>query len=172
MIYFITENYLKKNTPVTANCDVNDILPWIKPAAETRVLPILGTYFFNQLLARYNSQTLSNDEIDLVNLIKPCIAWRAASFTVYSLSRQLKNKGLQIQNGENSEGVDLKEVSFGMDHYNQIGAQYQKMLQNWLIDNKSKFSDLMSELNTDSSIKNTFEKSNISEDFTDSIIII
>ena len=172
MIYFITENYLKKNTPITANCDVNDILPWVRPAAETRILPILGTYFFNDLLAKFNAQTLDASELELVELIKPCLAWRAASFVVYSLSRQLKNKGLQVQNGENSDGVDLKEVTFGMDHYGQIGAQYQRTLINYLIKNKSNFASLMSSLNTDSSAKDELNASNVDDGFTDSILII
>lgn len=172
MIYFITENYLKKNTPITANCDVNDVLPWVKPSAETRILPILGTYFFNDLLIKYNAQTLNSDEESLVALIKPCIAWRAAAFSVYSLSRQLKNKGLQIQNGENSEGVDLKEVTFGMDHYGQIASNYQRTLINFLVKNKLNYPYLMSSLNTDSSIQKEDNPENIDSGFTDSIMII
>jgi hypothetical protein len=172
MIYFITENYLKKNTPITANCDVNDILPWVRPAAETRILPILGTYFFNDLLTKYNAQTLNANEEELVKFIQPCLAWRAASFVVYSLSRQLKNKGLQVQNSDNSDGVDLKEVTFGMDHYGQIGAEYQRTLINYLIKNKSNFPSLTSSLNTDSSVKEQLNPSNVDEGFTDSILII
>lgn len=45
MKYFITENYLKTQTPITANCDVNDIVPYIKTQSDLRVQPILGTYF-------------------------------------------------------------------------------------------------------------------------------
>ncbi len=43
MIYFITETYLKTNTPITANVDVTDVTPYIATQAQLRVMPILGT---------------------------------------------------------------------------------------------------------------------------------
>ena len=43
MLYFITENYLKTNTPITANVDVTDVTPYIATQAQLRVMPILGT---------------------------------------------------------------------------------------------------------------------------------
>jgi hypothetical protein len=45
MIYFITETYLKTNTPITANVDVTDVTPYIATQAQLRVMPILGTTF-------------------------------------------------------------------------------------------------------------------------------
>ncbi len=47
MTYFITESYLKTNTPITKNVDVTDVAPYIRPTAEMRLMPILGTYFYN-----------------------------------------------------------------------------------------------------------------------------
>ena len=44
MIYFVTENYLKVNTPITANVDVTDVFPYVKPASDMRVQAILGSY--------------------------------------------------------------------------------------------------------------------------------
>ena len=51
MIYFITETYLKTNTPITANVDVTDVTPYVKTQSDLRIQPILGTYFYNYLLA-------------------------------------------------------------------------------------------------------------------------
>jgi hypothetical protein len=50
MLYFITENYLKTNTPITANVDVTDVFPYVATQAQLRVMPILGTVFYNHLL--------------------------------------------------------------------------------------------------------------------------
>ena len=76
MIYFITENYLKTNTPITANVDVTDVTPYIKTQSDLRVQPILGSVFYNHLLDAYNNQTLTPDEEDLVTFIQPVVAWR------------------------------------------------------------------------------------------------
>lgn len=158
--------------PITANCDVNDISPWVRSAAETRLVPVLGNVFFNDLLLKYNNETLSVDEQALVALIQPCIGWRVAAFVVYSLSRQLKNKGLQIQSGENSEGVALNEVTFGMDQFNQIAAVYQKNMIDFLIENKHLYPIFMSENNNNSSCKSKLSKDSGLEDFNDTIMVL
>ena len=59
MLYFITETYLKVNTPITANVDVTDVTPYIATQAALRVQPILGTTFYNYMLTQYNAQTLN-----------------------------------------------------------------------------------------------------------------
>ena len=97
MNYFITETYLKTNTPITANVDVTDVTPYIATQAQLRVMPILGTLFYNYLLAAYNAQSLNTDETTLVGFIQPVIAWRSAEDAVFGLTYQLKNKGLQTQ---------------------------------------------------------------------------
>jgi len=75
MLYFITETYLKTNTPITANVDVTDVTPYIATQSALRIQPILGTTFYNHMLTDYNAQTLTPDEIDLVESIQPVIAW-------------------------------------------------------------------------------------------------
>jgi hypothetical protein len=114
MLYFITETYLKNNTPITANVDVNNVTPYLATQAQLRIMPILGTTFYNDLLTKYNAQTLSPDEEDLVAFIQPIIAWRAAEDAVFGLSLQLKNKGLQTQFGDNSSAVDRGTIAFSV----------------------------------------------------------
>lgn len=132
MIYFCTETWIKENTPITANVDMTDVMPWMKTAAEMWIQPILGSYFYNDLLTKYNAQTLSSDEITLVGMIQPAIAWRAASDAVYGLSYQLKNKGLQTQTGDFSESVELAEVQFGMAQYRQKAEFYENQISKYL----------------------------------------
>jgi len=153
MTYFITENYLKTNTPITRNVDVTDVVPYIRPAAEMRLMPILGTYFYNYLLAGYNAQTLNNDEENLVEKIQPVVAWRSAEQAVFGLSYQLKNKGVQVQFGDYSTNVTQSEVAFVMDHYGQMAAFFEKRLINWLLENKDLFPEFTSDNNKDSDIK-------------------
>jgi len=138
-VYFVTENYLKNNTPITDNVDSTDVMPWVKVASETWIRKILGLNFYNYLLDKYNAQTLSTDEETLVEYIQPAVAWRATVDCVYGLSRQLKNKGLQTQSGENSSSVDLNEVQFGMSHYEQKATYYEEILIEYLKENKDLF---------------------------------
>lgn len=153
MIYFITENYLKTNTPITANVDVNDVTPYIATQAQLRVMPVLGTVFYNYLLTKYNNQTLTNDEETLVAYIQPVIAWRSAEDAVFGLTYQLKNKGLQTQFGDFSGSVTRSEVAFGMEHYAQKAAFFEQRLIKYLLANKDLYPEFTSEANKDTDLK-------------------
>ena len=169
MIFFVTENYLKTQTPITANVDVNDVTPFIRTQSDIRVQPILGTYFYKYMLTGYNAQTLNNDEETLVTYIQPVVAWRSAEEAVFGLSYQLKNKGLQMQNGDYSTSVTKEEVNFAQDHYAQKASFYEARLFKFLKDNKDLYPEFISELNKDSDIRPTRVQDN---GYTDSILII
>lgn len=152
MIYFCTEARLKDLTPITDNVDSTDVMLFVRVASETWTRKILGLNYYNYLLAAFNAQTLSADELTLVGYIQPAIAWRATVDCVYGLSRQLKNKGLQSQLGENSESVDLAEVQFGMAHYEQKATYYEDILIEYLKENKNLYSGFTDTANKSSII--------------------
>jgi len=153
MIYFITEEYLKNNTPITNNVDITDVAPYIRTQAEMRLTSILGTYFYNDLLVKYNDQTLNANETALVEYIQPVVAWRSAEDAVFGLSYQLKNKGVQVQFGDFSQNVSQSEIAFNMEHYGQKGAWFENRLTFYILDNKDLFPTFTSTLNKDSDIK-------------------
>jgi hypothetical protein len=156
MLYFITEAYLKTNTPITANVDVNDVTPYIATQAALRVQPILGTTFYNYLLTQYNAQALLPDEVDLVEFIQPVIAWRSAEDAVFGLTYQLKNKGLQTQSGDFSASVSRSEVAFGMEHYAQKASFFEQRLIRWLLANRNLFPLFISTANQDTDLRPMF----------------
>lgn len=152
MIYFVTEQYLKQKTPITQNVSATDVMPFIEPSASSWMQSILGTYFFNHLLTAYNAQTLTSDEEILVEKIKPAVAWRATVDCVLGLTYQLKNKGLQKQNGDNSESVDQTETTFVMRHYEQKAEFFEMITRKYLKLNKDLFPQFTSNLNRDSEL--------------------
>lgn len=153
MLYFITETYLKTNTPITANVDVTDVTPYIKTQADLRVQPILGSVFYNYLLAEYNAQTLNPEEETLVGFIQPVVAWRSAEDAIFGLTYQLKNKGLQTQFGDNSGSVSRAEVAFGMEHYAQKASFFEQRLIRYLLANKNLFPLFISHENRDTDLR-------------------
>jgi hypothetical protein len=156
MLYFITETYLKVNTPITANVDVTDLTPYVATQAALRVQPILGTTFYNYLLTQYNNQALLPDEVDLVEFIQPVIAWRSAEDAVFGLTYQLKNKGIQTQSGDYSASVSRNEVAFGMEHYAQKASFFEQRLIRWLLANKNLFPLFISTTNMDTDLRPMF----------------
>jgi hypothetical protein len=157
MLYFITETYLKTNTPITANVDVTDVTPYVATQAALRIQPILGTTFYNHMLTAYNAQALLPDEIDLVEFIQPVIAWRSAEDAVFGLTYQLKNKGLQTQSGDFSASVSRSEVAFGMEHYAQKASFFEQRLIRWLLANRNLFPIFISTANQDTDLRPMFQ---------------
>lgn len=170
MIYFVTENYLKGQTPITKNVDVQNIAPWVRPVCETRLLPILGRYFYEYLLDKYNAQTLNADETKLVEVIQPCVAWRAAAQAVYGISRPVKNTGMQQLSSENSSGVNLEEVTFGMAQYDQFAAHYQNLLAEYVLKNRAKFPQFMSAENEDAKLRKACDAGVVDSGIVDIIV--
>jgi hypothetical protein len=154
VIYFVTENYLKVNTPITANVNITEVLPLVKGAADMWTQATLGTYFYNDLLVKYNAQTLNPDEETLVALMQPSIAWRAAADAVIELSFQLKNKGIQTQSGDNSAAAESKMVQFMNRHYAQKAEFYELKMFEYLVKNRALYPEFTSQLNHNSTCLN------------------
>lgn len=150
LIYFVTENYLKVNTTITANVNITEILPLVKGAADMWTQYTLGTYFYDYLLTKYNAQTLTPDEEILVGYMQPSIAWRACADAVLELSYQLKNKGIQSQSGDFSTNSESKMIQMMNRHYVQKAEFYENALWKYLKKNKDLYPQFTSPLNHNS----------------------
>lgn len=168
-IYFVTEDKLKKTTPVAKNVDMNEVIFNIRNIADMYIKSILGTYFYNDLLNKYNAQTMNTNELILLDYIQPAICWGATSESIVSVSYQLKNKGIQTQTGDFSANAEYKEVMFLVHHYADKRDFYLNNLKRYLLDNKGLFTSFDSDLNTDSIIKDCGNGGSL---FTTGIIFI
>ena len=139
---------------ITNNVDASDFTPLIQFASKAFIKKQIGSYFFDDLLVKYNAQTLSPDEIELVDIMKFAIAWRATAEAVISLSYQLKNKGIQRQRDDNSDAAEMKEITFMYDNYIQKAQYFELEMRQFLIDNKNNYPVYLDKLNKDSIIKN------------------
>lgn len=150
IIYFVTENYLKVNTSIGANVDIKQVLPLVKGAADMWTQHTLGTYFYEYLLGKYNAQTLNANETILVSKMQPAIAWRACADADVELGYQLKNKGPQVQSGDNSSNPADKMVQFMNRHHAQKAEFYEQEMWKYLVKNKALFPEFTSTLNHNS----------------------
>lgn len=139
MIYFVSENWLKTKIPLTANIDMVKVLPYVESQADMRIQPILGTYFYNYLLGKYNAQTLTPDETTLVKKIQYAIGWRAVEDCILGISFELKNKGIQQQSGDYSSPTTLAEANYIEGRMAKKAEFYEERLIKWLQANYSLF---------------------------------
>ncbi len=149
MIYFISETYIKENTPLSQNIDVKDILPHIQPAQDLHIQDILGSNFYNYLWTAYSGQTLTANEETLVTKIKPALAYRAAEMALPFIQYQVKNKGIQTQFGDNSVGVGMSELSYLRNELKNRAEFYSVRVVEYLKENSSLFSGYTTNNTTD-----------------------
>lgn len=163
MNYFLTQQNLIDNYPISANTNINDYIFNIKLAAELYVKPLIGTYFYEDLLTKFNSLTCNNNELNLIDIyFKPIIAWHTVAESVITVSYELKNKGIQTQTGEFSANAEYKELMFLHHHYSDKANAYENLLVNYLSNktNADLFPNFINDLNNDSRIKNSCSKIN------------
>jgi hypothetical protein len=152
-IDFISESYIRENTVLNQNLDIKDIVNNINVAQDMYIQPILGTNFYDELLTKYNDQTLTADETTLVLHIKPGLAYRASEMSLPFIQYQIKNKGPQTQSGDNSESVDNSILLYLRNELVNRAEFYEQRLVNYLSDNKDLFDGYITD--NDSDIKPT-----------------
>lgn len=149
MIYFLTEERLKDFTLVLDNVDFKLINPAIQTNALMWIQPILGTYFMDYLLDKYNTQSLSNDEAKVVEKVQSALAWRVASDVVITSHSQITNKGIQVQNGMNSEPSTVRQMGILTQNFNAKATYFESDLYSFLRNNKNLFPQYTDKRNSD-----------------------
>lgn len=110
--FFVTEKWMKANTPLCKNIDVTDIYPYINIAQDKYIKDLLGKKFFDSLKSKIVAGTLTTDEKTLCKLIRPClsfyICWEAIPF----LGTKLRNKGILSSAGTDMTGADINGIKY------------------------------------------------------------
>lgn len=155
MIYFTSPTWIKTYTPIQNNVDELKISTQVQFASKAFIKPMIGSYFFDYLLTAYNNQTLTPDQTTLVNKMQFAIGYRACGDLAIGLSYSITNKGIQVQNADNSESVEKDEIQFVSGYYKQQANFFEDELKKYLVQNSTLYPEFLSELNTDSNIKNS-----------------
>lgn len=108
--YFISETYLKESTPIGQTVDMSELNPHINSAEQMFIKPILGSKLFSTLKIAYSGQSLSTDEITLVDLIKIALAWRVYSESLIYIKSKTKPSGVVNLHGEHFANTEFKEM--------------------------------------------------------------
>jgi len=138
-IDLISENYFRDIVPFNGNVDFKDIAPHINLSQDIFLQPILGSNFYDEILGKYDAQTLSTDEITLVAHIKPCVAFRTALAAIPFITFNVKNKGIQTQSGDFSTDVEASTLHFIANKLENSAEFYERRLINYLEDNEALF---------------------------------
>lgn len=140
--FFISETYLKNNSPLSGNVDIDEIYPYAKTVELIYIQEAIGTTLYDDLVTKI---TADNDlsgypnELILVKKIREAVLW----YTVYEalpfISIKLRNIGAVKQTGEGHTSASAQEVRDLRHECKVKGDFFLKRVQAYLCDNEDLF---------------------------------
>lgn len=107
----INEKLFKQHSPVTANTDITEFVPYIGIAQELHIAPVLGEPLMTELKDQVASNTLTPENSDLILKIAPALSFYALYQGLPFHWATIVNKGITIRESENSKGIDIADLA-------------------------------------------------------------
>lgn len=129
----------KDRSPVHKGMDESLILPAIKVAQDTRIVPAIGTNLMERLQTGIEDANLTADENALLDnyIVDALIQFTLAGLPYTSY--QFFTKGVLRVGNENSELPSLSDLKDIARSYENTGEFYRERLVKYLRDNRSLF---------------------------------
>jgi len=138
---FISEQYLKDNTTIDENVDMQILLPTIWQSQEQHIQAIIGGALYKDLLSKIApTDTLSGDDLTLVDdFIAPALLWWVMYEADITMLYKYRNKNVSKKNSENATPVDFKEHRYLREYHKDKAEWWSQRLVNYLCNNSQLF---------------------------------
>ena len=135
-IELISTDYLKSNTAISGNVDVDNLKPFISQAQDIYIQELLGSALYNQILdeVELSGNSVSATTASLLALIAPCLAFYTLSLALPFQLIQIKNKGL-VKNSNPATGAasaELREMTYLVENTNNTAEFYGQRIVKYL----------------------------------------
>tara|TARA_R110000787_G_scaffold55411_5_gene127890 strand:- start:1740 stop:2294 length:555 start_codon:yes stop_codon:yes gene_type:complete len=139
-VLFISETFLKQNTQVSDNVDVKYIRESILWSQDTEIQTILGSTLYNKIKSEIAASTLTGVYKTLVDdyiqiALKHYVTAECLAMATYKIT----NKGLQIQDSEQSSPASTSNINFLVDKEINKADWYRQRLIDYLCENSSSY---------------------------------
>ena len=140
---FVSEDYIKENTPINDNVDVKLLKMAMIEAQEVRIMEAIGTGLYNDLSTKVIADpTLSAYPNDLALMklhIRPTLRYWTLVHVAPMLLFKLTNKSVSTSNSDNSTPTDFSNVRVLSNEYKSLAEIYEARLLKYLHDNYTLF---------------------------------
>jgi hypothetical protein len=136
-IYFVGQQWVQENLPMSLNVDANSYNSWMASSEEIFIQQVLSSPFYEEMISIYSCTTLGLSSMtqvqqELVSYIKPAEGWKMLSLAFPFLVSQIKEKGPQIGFDDYSAGIDLDRQKYLQEKLDNNAEFYMQRLQNYL----------------------------------------
>lgn len=142
MIQLISEKRLKKDSLIDDNVDGIYLLPAIQLAQEVGLQPIIGGVLYKKLLNLVDNgdiQTETEYKVLLDDYCIPFLIYKVMSEIQIPLSFKMRNQGVVNTSDDHSYNVDIKDVQYLKNYYDENATFYANRLTDYLCANSSKY---------------------------------
>ncbi len=141
-VLFISETYLKDNTQVSKNVDVNYIREAILWVQDSEIQIALGSTLYDKVKDDIEASTLTGDYQTLVNdYIQVCLKHYALAECIPMAHYKITNKGAQVQDSEQSQPASDRIVDKLVEDERNKAAFYRQRMIDYLCENSSLYTE-------------------------------
>lgn len=129
---WITQTFLKTQTPINANVDISEVSNHITTAQLVNTREVLGKNLYDDINTKFVSGTFSTYEAELFDILQYSIAYRAAEIAIPFLGIKIRNKGVVKLNDEFAQPGQLNELKYLRSELQDRAEYWEKRAKDYL----------------------------------------
>jgi len=141
MAQLITANEVIAKAFVHGNIDPALIkAEFVEVSQEEHILPFLGQDMYDEIVSENNANVFTGTNETLLNsYIKPALALFVARDIILHISVRITNKGVVLNNGQDSVQASKEERALLIDRYKEQGDTMLNKMERYILDNIADF---------------------------------
>lgn len=147
--FFVSEQDVKKNTPIDENVDSKLLMTAMRTAQDIYIRDIIGSGIYDELCDQINGSTLTADNTTLLNkYIAPCLYHYIVTESMLPMTFKMMNKSVMTRNSDNSNSVDIDQLTRIEREYQHKAEYYAERLRDFLKENDTTYPKYLNPGNT------------------------
>ena len=137
----INKTYLKQYSLFPKNYDLTEVMNFLDVTEALFVRPLLGTALYDEIVKQVKDDDLSPENATLLTdgglwrYLGACFTLQAIPFAYAHVSQVGVTKG----KSENSDSVELKDISYLTSHLRSTMEELKKFTYKWLLEHEDSF---------------------------------
>lgn len=140
MVFLTTEQKILDKTPLDKNLLSHNLKPAMILSQKINATQLLGDSLIDKIYSEIEADTLSGHYKTLVDeYIVDMVTYWSVFYALTDMLSKAGNRGLQIENSENSSGADLATYRELKSTYKNIAETFSERAKNYLWMNNNLF---------------------------------
>lgn len=128
----ITEDYVKKYSPLPNNFDISEVRPYFNIAEQLWIIPIIGLPLYEELLDQVVKNNVTEENSTLLLMMYPYLSFAIVYEALPLISVHMSQVGLTVGKSENSEPASAKMVDYVSNRLRSTLETLKSSFKKWL----------------------------------------